>query len=69
MTRFNNKVMKLIVQISKLNSRSVTYEDMKSSGNLNIINDFNLKGMIVDYYSEITGVVFLEEYFCSYFRI
>ncbi|MCB0728223.1 MAG: hypothetical protein KDD00_12220 [Ignavibacteriae bacterium] len=62
------KVMKLIVQISKLNSRSVTYEDMKSSGNLNIINDFNLKGMIVDYYSEITGVVFLEEYFYSYFR-
>ena len=41
---------------------------MKSSGNLNIINDFNLKGMIVDYYSEITGVVFLEEYFYSYFR-
>ncbi|HMQ67829.1 MAG TPA: hypothetical protein PKA90_02795 [Ignavibacteria bacterium] len=61
-------VMKLIVQISNINSRSVTYEDMKSSGNLNIINDFNLKGMIVDFYSEVNGVKFLEEYFYSYFK-
>lgn len=61
-------VLKLIIQISKVNSRSVTYEEMKSSGNLNIINDFNLKGRIVDYYTEVNGVKFLEEYFYSYFK-
>ena len=62
-------IMKLVTQSSRINAQAGTYEDITNSGNLNLINDFNLKRNIIDYYIEIEGVRFLEEFFNDYLNI
>lgn len=45
-----------------------TYEDIKSSGNFNIIRDFNIKESIISYHSEINSVRYVDGYYNAYFR-
>ncbi len=59
--------MILILAVNKMEIHTGTYEDMTNSGNLNIIDDFNLKSQIVDYHIEIKGVGFLNDFFDTYF--
>lgn len=58
----------LIASISKLDVHSGTYEDITNSGNLNLISDFKLKSLIVDYNIVAKGVGFIENYFYQYFN-
>lgn len=57
----------MIIQISKLGVQTGTYEDITNSGNVNILNDYDLKKQIVDYHVAILGVEFLDDYFYQYF--
>ena len=61
-------MIKRIVSISKIDAHSSTYEEISNSGNLNIINDFELKAQIVDYYLALGGVGFIDDYFHKYFN-
>ncbi len=62
-----NSVIKLIIAISNAGTQTGTYEDITNSGNLNIIQDFNMKKQIVDYHVAIAGVEFIDDYFYQYF--
>ena len=62
-----NSVIKQIIFISKVGIQTGTYEDITNSGNLNIISDYNLKKLIVDYHVAISGVEFIDDYFYKYF--
>jgi len=62
-----NTLITLIVGISKVGIQTGTYEDIKNSGNLNIITDFYIKKQIVDYHVAVSGVEFVDEYFYKYF--
>lgn len=61
-------MMKKIVVINKMEPHEVTYEDIKNSGNLNLIQNFKLKSKIVDYQITLKGVRFLDDYFYEYFN-
>jgi hypothetical protein len=61
-------MMKKIVVINKMEPHEVTYEDIKNSGNLNLIQNFKLKSKIVDYQITLKGVRFLDYYFYEYFN-
>ncbi|MFC2133114.1 hypothetical protein ACFLTH_00735 [Bacteroidota bacterium] len=58
----------LIASISRLDVHNGTYEDITNSGNLNLISDFKLKSLIVDYNIVINGVGFIDDYFYKYFN-
>lgn len=60
-------MIKMIVKISRIDANSSTYEEISNSGNLNIITNFELKAMIVDYYLALGGVGFIDDYFHNYF--
>lgn len=55
-----------IISISRLEFYTDTYQEIISSGNLNVINDFQLKEKIVNYHISIDGVKFVEDYFYNY---
>ena len=61
-------MMKKIVVINKMEPHEVTYEDIKNSGNLNLIQNFKLKSKIVDYQITLKGVRFVDDYFYQYFN-
>jgi len=61
-------VMPLITQISRLELRTGTYEEITNSGNFNIINDFKLKGQIVDFHLEVREIKFVDDYFYKFFN-
>ncbi len=61
-------MVKKIVSINKMEPYEGTYEDITNSGNLNIIQDFELKGQIVDYQIALKGVRFVDDYFYRYFN-
>lgn len=63
-----NKLIKMIVNISKADIQTVTYDDIINSGKLNIISDYNLKRQIVDYNNTIDGIRYIENYFYQYFN-
>jgi len=52
-----------ILQASKAALVTSTYEDIKSSGNFNIIRDFRIKESIISYHSEIEGVKYVDNEF------
>jgi hypothetical protein len=57
-----------IINISKIEVHSGTYEDIINSGNLNIISDFNLKTLIVDYNIVLQKTVSFEDFIYKYFN-
>jgi hypothetical protein len=59
--------MKLILRLDRIDLHTGTYEDITNSGNLNIINDFNLKSLIIDYHIAVQGLGFMDDYFSKYF--
>lgn len=61
-------MMKKIVVINKMEPHEVTYEDIKNSGNLNLIQNFKLKSKIVDYQITLKSVRFVDDYFYQYFN-
>ena len=63
-----NALFKMIVNISRADIQTGTYEDIINSGNLNIINDYKLKKRIVEYHVAVSGVKFIEDYFYRYFN-
>ncbi len=60
-------IMSHIVQISRINATTGTYQDITNSGNLNLIRDFNLKTSLVDYHLELDGIQFIDDYFYQFF--
>ena len=48
---------------SKFSAQTDTYENMKNSGNLNLINNFEHKQAIVKYYKSLEDFELLEQYF------
>lgn len=57
----------LIASTSSIEFNTGTYTDITNSGNLNLISDFQLKDMLVDYQIGINGVHFIDNYFYQYF--
>lgn len=60
-------LVKKVVWISRIDAHSSTYEEITNSGNLNLLTDFELKSRIVDYYLDLGGVKFIDDYFNKYF--
>lgn len=56
-----------IMNVSRLSMRTSTFEDIKFSGNLNIIKDYHLKEDIVEYHNLIDGSQFVDKYYNEYF--
>ena len=63
-----NILIKQIIGISKINIQKGTYEDIKNSGNLNLLHNFELKKQIVDYHVEISNLEFIDDYFYNFFN-
>jgi hypothetical protein len=64
----NKVVIRQIVQVSKLILQNSTFEDMRYSGNLNIIRDYYLKEKIVSYHNSIEGSMYIDAYYNNYFQ-
>ena len=62
-----SSMVRQIMTMSKLEENSGTYEDIRNSGNLNIISDFELRSRIVAYNMRIKAVDLLEDFFYQYF--
>jgi len=60
-------LVKMVVWISRIDAHSSTYEEISTSGNLNLLSDFELKAQLVDYYLALGGVEFIDDYFNKYF--
>lgn len=63
-----NGLFKMIVNISKADIKTGTYDAIVSSGNMNIISNYVIKKQIVDYSSSISGTRYIEDYFYQYFN-
>lgn len=61
-------LVKMVVWISRIDAHSSTYEEISTSGNLNLLSDFELKAQLVDYYLALGGVEFIDDYFNKYFN-
>jgi len=61
-------VIQMVMTISNIKINTDTYEDITNSGNLNIINDFDLKATIVNYNGVVKGVEFIDKFFYEYFN-
>lgn len=62
-----NAVIRDMVSIRRSDLQSGTYQTMINSGNLNIIRDYPTQRQIVDYYTELAGIEFVDGYFYDYF--
>lgn len=56
-----------ILMVSNLSIETSTFEDIKFSGNLNLIRHFGLKESIVKYHNQIEGIFFVDTYYNQYF--
>ncbi len=56
-----------ILMTSNLTLATSTFEDIKFSGNLNLIRNYDLKEEIVKYHNEIEGAKFVDGYYNDYF--
>ncbi len=59
---------KLSFGFQKTSINRGTYQDISSSGSLNIINNFDLRAAIVDYYLAIEGSDLIDTYYSQYFN-
>lgn len=60
-------IIKSILMASNLGLVTSTFEDIKYSGNLNLIRDYKLKEEIVKYHNQIEGSMFIDKYYNEYF--
>jgi hypothetical protein len=56
-----------LIQTSKSDFQSGTYTDILNSGNLHLIEDFELRTEITFYHESLTGVHFVEDYAYTFF--
>lgn len=61
------KYLQPITEFSRLYVNTGTYEDMKSSGNLKLIKDFEVRKALINYYLEIEEASLLDDYFYDIF--
>jgi len=62
------KVFSTIVSFTQTDAETNTYEDIKNSGNLNLIRNFELKEMLVKYHKTIENVEFLDKFAFELFQ-
>ncbi len=60
-------VLPQIVGVSSVMLQTNTYEDIKFSGNLNLIADYALKENIVSYHKRIEEIQYIDSYYNSFF--
>ncbi|MFY0688251.1 MAG: hypothetical protein JXQ90_13850 [Cyclobacteriaceae bacterium] len=63
-----NDVVQSIVQLSRVDLRSTTYQNMTNSGNHVVIDEFELRNDLIEYHNVLDGVGFIEDYFQDYFN-
>lgn len=61
-------VISMILNISSFEARQGTYEDIINSGNLNILQNFELKSTLSNYKLNIEGAQFINSYSYDYFN-
>lgn len=59
-------VISHMVQISLFIPKTITYESIKNSGNLNIIENYEIRSKIIGFYESIKGIALVEEYYKLY---
>lgn len=62
-----NSLIKSMIYYSELSEQTTTYENILNSGNLNLIEDYDLKQKIVEYHKGLEDFHLLEAYFHDYF--
>ncbi len=62
-----NSLIIEMIYYSEFSEQTTTYENIINSGNLNLIEDYDLKQKIVEYYKGIENFQLLETYFHDYF--
>lgn len=62
-----NALIKTMIFYSEFEEQNTTYENITNSGNLNLIEDYDLKQKIVAYHKELENFKLLEIYFREYF--
>ena len=62
-----NSLIKSMVYYSEFSEQTTTYENILNSGNLNLIEDYDLKQKIVEYHKGLEDFQLLEDYFHDYF--
>lgn len=60
-------IIEIVLSVSKLELQKSTFDDIKYSGNLNIIRDFSIKEKIISYYNLIDGAIYIDGYYNRYF--
>ena len=59
-------VISHMVQISIFIPKTNTYESIKNSGNFNIIENYEIRSKIIEYYESFEGKLLVEEYYKLY---
>jgi len=59
-------VISHMVQISLFIPKTITYESIKNSGNLNIIENYEIRTKIIGFYESLKGIALVEEYYKLY---
>lgn len=62
-----NSLIKTMIYYSELSEQTTTYENILNSGNLNLIEDYDLKQKIVEYHKGLENFQLLETYFHDYY--
>jgi hypothetical protein len=60
--------MKIILNIAGVDLNTATYEDMINSGNLNLVQDFQLRTQLSSYYISLKKVKVIDDYSFQYFN-
>ena len=60
-------IIQIVLYVSKLDLQKSTFDDIKYSGNLNIIRDYNIKEKIISYYNLVDGAIYIDGYYNNYF--
>lgn len=60
-------LIKTMISYSEFSEQTTTYENLLNSGNLNLIEDYDLKQKIVEYHKEFENFQLLETYFHDYY--
>lgn len=63
----SNSLIKTMIFYSEFSEQTTTYENILNSGNLNLIEDYDLKQKIVEYHKELENFQLLDTYFHDYF--
>lgn len=62
------RIIGLMSTLSQLDTRKTTYIDIVNSGNFNLIQDYELKTKIIDYYADKESLKFFDDFFSDFFN-